>query len=158
MPCPLKYRSFGLKKIVSFPAHVFTQCFSWDSTYIERHIVPNHMVTPLYEPEPSNILTRPHDTDCAIVTEITSQAEMKELWETPNSDFTSHERLFYYWHKRLRHIPKEYIRRLTRRGVLPRCLEHVKRIFFVVCAFVNASKRNWRGRNSFLEGYDDPLD
>ena len=35
---------------------------------------------------------------------------MKELWETPDSEFTSNERLFHSWYKRLRHCPKKYKR------------------------------------------------
>ena len=74
-----------------------------------------------------------------------NQSKIKEIWETPDSDFTKDERLFYYWHKRLRHSPKKYIRRLARRGVLPKALEHVKRMpFCAACAFADASKRNWR--------------
>ena len=73
----------------------------------ENHVVPTHMVAPLYEPEPSDIMNHPYGTDGAVMANIMSQSKIKEIWETPDSDFTEHERLFYYWHKRLRHSPKK---------------------------------------------------
>ena len=103
------------------------------------------MVAPLYGPEPSDILNHPHNTDGTVMAEIMSQSNIKEIWETPDSDFTKDERLFYYWRKRLRHLLKKYIRRLFRRGVLPKALEHVRRMpFCAACSFADASKRNWR--------------
>ena len=42
----------------------------------ENHVVPNHMVAPLNESDPSNILKHPHDTDGAVMAEIMSQSKI----------------------------------------------------------------------------------
>ena len=112
-------------------------------------VVPSSSITSINDPEPSDVLQCPDTIDAASVTEVMSREKIKELWETPDSDFTKDERLFYYWHKRLRHAPKKYIRRLAKRGLLPKQLEKVKRMpLCAACAFADASKRNWRGRGT----------
>ena len=71
----------------------------------ENHVVPTNMVAPLYEPEPSNILNHLHGTDGTVMAKIMSQSKIEEIWETSDSNFTENERLFHYWHTRLRHSP-----------------------------------------------------
>ena len=68
--------------------------------------------------------------------------KIKELWNLDDSDFTEDEKLFFYWYKRLRHAPKKHIRRLAKRGSLPRRLQFVKRMpICAACAFADAARR-----------------
>ena len=110
--------------------------------------VPNHLIAPINDPEPSDILQHPEATNKEGMTDVLSQAQLNKLWKTPDSDFSNDERLFYYWHKRLRHAPKKHIRRLAKRGCLPKQLQFVTRMpICAACAFADASKRNWRGKS-----------
>ena len=112
-------------------------------------VVSSSSIRAIIDPEPSDILQCPDTIDAASMTEVMSRVNIKELWETPDSDFTDDERLLCYYHKRLRHAPKKYIRRLAKRGSLPKELEKVKRMHLcAACTFADAFKRNWRGRGT----------
>ena len=64
-------------------------------------VVPSSSTTVINDLEPSDILQCQDTIDAASMTEVMSRSKIKELWETPDSDFTDDERLYYYWHKRL---------------------------------------------------------
>ena len=67
-----------------------------------------------------------------------------------DSEFTADEKLFGYWHRRLRHAPKKYIRRLAKRGCIPCRLAKVKRMpLCPACVFADASKTKWRTKKVY---------
>ena len=86
-------------------------------------------------------------------------SKVKELWDKKLSDFTDDEQLMGYWHRRLRCLPKKYLRRLAKRGCIPCRLQHVRRMpLCAACAFADAAKRasRKRDRKSIRKKDDDP--
>ena len=81
------------------------------------------------------------------MSEVMSQGKIKDLWNTPDGDFTKDERLLLYWHKILRHAPKKYIRRLVRRGCLTKRIEKmIKMPLCAACAFAYTTRKKWRNK------------
>ena len=59
---------------------------------------------------------------------------------------------------RLRHKPQKYIRRLAKRGIIPKRLEKVDRMpMCAACKLADASKRNWKSGSS-KKGIRTPTD
>ena len=92
----------------------------------KEFIVPNASIESITSPEPSDILQHPMKTNVDHIAEVMHRDKILEIWKTPDSDFTEDEKLFYYWHKRLRCLPKKYIRRLSEMKCLPYRLKFVK--------------------------------
>ena len=110
----------------------------------EEIIVSNTSIVPVNDPEPSEILQHPQNADRKVMLDITSQHKIKELWEIPDSDFITDERLFLHLHKTICHAPKKYIRRSARRGCFPTELDTLSiMMLYATCVSVDASKRNW---------------
>ena len=103
-------------------------------------VVPNSEITSLSVPEPSDVPNSADNVNVHHMPEVIDK--IQKLWNLNDSDFNEDEKLFYYWHKRLRHAPKKHIRRLAKRGVLPKRLQFVKRMpICAACAFADAAKR-----------------
>ena len=81
-------------------------------------VVPNSEITSLSAPEPSDVPDSAEDVNANHMPEVIDK--IKKLWDLDDSDFTEGKKLFYYWHKRFRHAPKKHIRRLAKRGALPK--------------------------------------
>ena len=118
-------------------------------------VVPNSEITSLSVPEPSDVPDSADNVNVNHMPEVIDK--IRKLWNLDYSDFTEDEKLFYYWHKRLRHAPKKHIRRLAKRGALPKRLQFVKRMpICAACAFADAAKRrSYKSDHKSIRKQDD---
>ena len=97
-------------------------------------------------PDPADIPLTCKQVDKEILTETLGDEQVKRLWN-PMSDNTVTEatRVTSYWHKRLRHAPLVFLRRLSQQGVLPACIATVLKMpLCAACIFAEAHRRSWR--------------
>ena len=123
----------------------------------EEMIIPNAELTSVNDPEPSNIPLSPNEINPIHMNNLSSK--VKELWDKKLSDFSDDEKLMGYWHRRLRCLPKKYLRRLAKRGCIPCRLQYVRRMpLCAACAFADASKRSSKkgDRKSIRKKDDKP--
>ena len=108
--------------------------------------LPRSLVEPVCAPDPSSVPESFSDIDTDKLQETLSKEDLNKIWNNTDSTYSEDEKLFLYWHQRLRHVPQKYIRRLAKRGMIPHRLEHIKRTpMCTACKLSNASKRSWKG-------------
>ena len=120
--------------------------------------LPQISVEPVCAPDPSSIPESISDIDTEALQDLLSNEDMKKIWDNTDTTYTEDEKLCLYWHMRLRHKPQIYIRRLAKRGIIPKRLKKVDRIpMCAVCKLAEASKRNWKSSSS-KKGIRTPTD
>ena len=99
-------------------------------------------------PDPSDIPTSPDHIDRQLITHELTAEEAAQLWSPSSDDTVPHEdRVTLHWHHRLRCAPLITLKRLAKRGVLPKCILKVSRMpLCASCAFSKAHRRGWRVR------------
>ena len=105
-------------------------------------------------PEPADIPTSVKEVDKRVLEDTLSDDHIQQLWGG-DSDSTVPEadRVTLYWHHRLRHAPLVVLRRLSMRGVLPKCIQKVVKMpLCAACAFATAHRRNWRTKGENPNG------
>ena len=101
------------------------------------------------QPDPSDFPSSESEVDREQLTHILTSEEIGQLW-SPSSDntVTPESRLTLYWHHRLRCAPLRTLHRLSRRGVLPKCIQRVRLMpLCASCAFATAHRKSWRHKN-----------
>ena len=107
--------------------------------------LPRHLVRPI-QPDPSDFPSSPSEVDAAHLTHTLSKDELAQLWNPKTDDTVAPaSRLTLYWHHRLRCAPLRILQRLSARGVLPSCIQHVRTMpLCASCAFATAHRKGWR--------------
>ena len=100
-------------------------------------------------PDPSDVPSGPQQVDRGSLTHCITEEEAKQLWNPKIDDTTTPEsRIALHWHHRLRCAPLITLQRLTKRGVLSKCILKLTRMpLCASCLFAKAHKRGWRVRN-----------
>ena len=120
--------------------------------------LPQSSVELVCAPDPSSIPESISDIDNEELQDSLSHEDMKMIWDNTDNTYSEDEKLFLYWHMRLRQKPQKYIRRLAKRGIIPKILEKVDRMpICAACKLADASQRNWK-RNSSKKGTRTPTD
>ena len=97
-------------------------------------------------PDPSDFPSSHSEVDAEQLTHTLSKTELQQLWRPTTDDTVSpSHRLTLYWHHRLRCAPLRTLQRLSARGVLPSCIQHVRTMpLCASCAFATAHRKGWR--------------
>ena len=115
-------------------------------------------VEPVCTPDPSLIPERISDIDNEVLQDSLSHEDMKKILDNTDTTYTEDKKLVLYWHTRLRHKHQKYIRRLAKRGIIPKRLEKVNIMpMCATCKLANASKINWKSSFS-KKGIRTPTD
>ena len=140
--------------------HAFRSAASNVPKYKIRHLnesseieVDDEALTEI-SPEPADIPTSVKDVDTKLLEQTLPEEHVKRLWDgdlaatVPEAD-----RVTLYWHHRLRHAPLVTLRRLSIRGILPKCIQNVVKMpLCAACAFATAHRRNWRVKGKAPDG------
>ena len=112
-------------------------------------IVATHHALPIEE-DPSDFPTDPSQVDKEAMTHCLTEKEMQQLWNPKSDDSVPpEERITLHWHHRLRCAPLVTLKRLAKRGVLPKCILRVTHMpLCASCAFANAHRKAWGSRGS----------
>ena len=111
----------------------------------------------IINPDPANIPESHQDLDAEIMTRCMTREDLEKLWNCSIDDMVSEEnRLTLYWYHRLQHIPLKHLKRLSERGIIPKCIAIiVKMPLCAACAFSTAHRRNWRFKKSKSKGNNE---
>ena len=145
---------------VSIVTHAFRSAASNVPKYKIRHLnesseieVDDEALTEI-SPEPADIPTSVKDVDTKLLEQTLPEEHVKRLWDGDLDDTVPEaDRVTLYWHHRLRHAPLVTLRRLSIRGILPKCIQNVVKMpLCAACAFATAHRRNWRVKGKAPDG------
>ena len=144
-------RSFlnGISR-VSIVTHAFRSATTNIPKYKIRHLNQSDEVEvdddSLVEiiPEPADIPASTKDVDTKLLEQTLPDEHVQRLWSGDlDNTVPDADRVTLYWHHRLRHAPLVILRRLSMRGILPKCIQRVMKMpMCAVCAFDTAHRRN----------------
>ena len=118
------------------------------------HSIVNEDDIHLIKPDPADIPHSPTDLDPEVVHKCLTKEDLHKLWNCSIDDTVSKEhRVTLYWHHRLRHLTLIGLKKLAKRGLIPKCILKVKKMpLCAACAFAKAHRRNWRSKGSKRKG------
>ena len=92
--------------------------------------------------------------DNSILENSLPDEHVQKLWDGDmDSTMVEADRLTLYWHHRLRHILLITLRRVSMRGILPKCIQNdVNMPLCAACAFLTAHRRNQRAKGHKPDG------
>ena len=105
-------------------------------------------------PDPADIPETIEDMDPEVVQTCLMEEDLHKLWSCSIDDTVSKEnRVTLYWHYRLRHLTLTGLKKLARRGLLPKCILDVKKMpLCAACTFAKSHRKNWRFKGSKKRG------
>ena len=136
---------------VSIVTHAFRSIATNIPKYKIRHLnesseieVDDEALTEI-SPEPADIPISVKDVDTQLLEQTLPEEHVKRLWDGDlDNTVPEADRVTLYWHHRLRHAPLVTLRRLSLRGILPKCIQNVVKMpLCAACAFATAHRRNW---------------
>ena len=77
--------------------------------------LPLSSVEPVCAPDPSVMPEDISDFEVDVLQDIVSQEDLKAIWDKVDTTYTDDTMLFFYWHRRTRHFPMKYVKRLAPR-------------------------------------------
>ena len=100
--------------------------------------------------DPADIPPDHKDIDDPPIATVLTEKELKRLWSSPTDDTVTPEgRTALRWHHRLQCVPLQTLQRLSKRGVIPACIQRVKKLpIYASCVFAAAHRKRWRHKGA----------
>jgi len=101
----------------------------------------------MINPDPVDI-PKPHqDLNEKIMTSCIIKENLEKLWNFPIDDTVSEEnRITLYWHHRLQHEPLISLKRLTERGIIPKCITKIIKMPLCPTCVFSTTQRKQRNK------------